>query len=59
MLALQNIFYFLALSIIIAVVVAALTKDTFTNQVKHGLVVFGQLVGGVIALATVVFLLSR
>ncbi|MCX7918652.1 MAG: hypothetical protein N3A72_03370 [bacterium] len=59
MLAIQNIFYFLALSAIIAVVVAALTKDTFKKQVYHGLVVFGQLVGGVVALAVVVFLLSR
>jgi hypothetical protein len=59
MLALQNIFYFLVLSIIIAVVVGALTKDTFEKQCKHGLLVFGQLVGGVFALAVVVYLLSR
>jgi len=59
MLALQNIFYFLVLSIIIAIIVGALTKDSFEKQVKHGLVVFGQLVGGVIALTAVVFLLSR
>jgi hypothetical protein len=59
MLALHNILYFLILSVIIAVVVAALTKDTFEKQVKHGLLVFGQLVGGVFALAVVVYLLSR
>jgi ABC-type polysaccharide transport system permease subunit len=59
MLALKNIFYFLVLSIIIAVVVSALTKSPFKKQVKHGLIVFGQLVGGVIALTVVVYLLSR
>jgi hypothetical protein len=59
MLALQNIFYFLVVSVIIAVVVGALTKDTFEKQFKHGLLVFGQLVGGVFALAVVVYLLSR
>lgn len=59
MVMVQNIFYFLVLSIIIAIVVGALTKDTFEKQFKHGLVVFGQLVGGVFALAVVVYLLSR
>jgi hypothetical protein len=59
MLALQNIFYFLVLSVVIAIVVGALTKDTIEKQFKHGLLVFGQLVGGVFALAIVVYLLSR
>ncbi len=57
--ALSNIFYFIIVSAIIAVVVGALTHDTYARQLKHGLVIFGQLVGGVVALAVVFYLLSR
>lgn len=56
---LQNIFYFLALSAIIAIVVGALTHDSIERQLKHGLIVFSQLVGGIVALTVVVYLLSK
>ncbi len=59
MLALQNIFYFFIISVIIAIVVGALTKGKIEKQFKHGALVLGQLVGGVFALAIVVYLLSR
>ena len=54
-----NILYFFIISIVISAVVFLVTPGLPSQQFKHAAWVFAQLVGGMFALALVVYILTN